>query len=155
MNNDFIQKIKRELDQTVYYKEKELKFIKNHSIKYKLTSLIFMVEIMNRGDFLTNKLESLLVKLFPNFVIYKDMSIGPFQIKPSFKDKMGYNSYSVDKLLEFKFSLDLINEFIKKYENTYSDYELIKLYHSGDIKDNSASSQIYIELYKWVMQNYE
>lgn len=155
MENNFIQMIKRELDQTMYYREKELEFIKKHSIKHKLTSIIFLVEIMNRGDFLTNKLENLLVKLCPNFVIHKDMSIGTFQIKPSFKDKMGYNSCSLEKLLEFKFSVNLINEFIKKYKNTYTDYELIKLYHSEDIEDNNLSSQIYIELYKWFVQNYE
>lgn len=142
------------IENSMIYNSEKLKIILKKSINPRLTSLIFLVENINRGDYLTRSIEVLLIKLAPNFVVKFDLSIGPFQIKYSFANNLMGTPIDITKLLDLSFSIHLINKFIKQYAGHYNSTQLIRLYHSGDVEDTSVSSQIYIELYKWFEKNF-
>jgi len=126
---------------------KNLMLLDNLNTKNKdLISFIFLIESLHRGSLLNRILENLIMWIAPSFARNKDFSMGPFQMKFSFYEKYAKQIICEKELLSIERCAYVLDSFVKE-NNHLSKSELIKLYHSGSINDQSYSSFMYVHLY--------
>lgn len=147
-----IKVLKNNFSSTFLWNQKKVEYILNSGSKNrKIILFIFITENMNRGGILNHTLERLILFLFPNFIKRYNLSIGPFQMKPSFLDF--YAPYiDISKFFDLDYCILVLDNFLA-YTNYLEIDQQLSLYHSGEIDNCCKSTYIYIYLYKW-FENY-
>lgn len=118
-----------------------------------LISYIFLIESMHRGSKINRFLEKFIIEFAPSFALFKDFSIGPFQMKASFYERYSKEDYFMKELLSIEKCAYVLDCFIDVNNNLISS-ELIIKYHSGVTYDQSYSSFMYVHLYDFYV-NYK
>jgi len=147
-----IKILKNKFLSTFSWNHKKVEYILNSgSENREIILFIFITENMNRGGILNYTLERLILFLFPNFIKRYNLSIGSFQMKPSFLEF--YAPYiDISKLFNLDYCILVLDNFLK-YTNYLATDQQLSLYHSGKIDICYKSTHIYIYLYKW-FENY-
>ncbi|MGZ9551686.1 hypothetical protein ACXXHV_11735 [Staphylococcus epidermidis] len=146
---DFEKKVlKNDFYSTFLWNYKKVEYILNNSSKnQKFILFIYIIENMNRGGFFNYIFEKALLFFLPNLVIKYDLSIGPFQIKPSFL-KFYAPYVNINKFFDLDYCILILDTFLARTNYLESDQQL-SLYHSGEINNNYKSTYVYIYMYKW------
>ncbi|REH94581.1 hypothetical protein DOS70_08495 [Staphylococcus felis] len=132
---------------------KKVNYINNNTSNSVLFLTIFLVEMTFRGDFTIKIMESILAKYFKRIVVKRDLSIGPFQLKPSFVEKYYKNQWQVIDLMDIDFSIVVLELFITAH-HTLSDEELIVLFHSGESITKYEDTNVYLYILKRLKQEF-
>ncbi|MFZ8013998.1 hypothetical protein ACO1DJ_11270 [Staphylococcus epidermidis] len=145
--------LKNDFHSTFLWNYKKVEHILNNSSENKKFILfIFIIENMNRGNIFNYIFEKALLFLFPNLVKKYDLSIGPFQMKPSFLEL--YAPYvDISKFFDLDYCILVLDNFLA-YTNYLESGQQLSLYHSGESENDCKSTHIYIYLYKWFKNNF-
>jgi len=132
-----------------------------HEINPKLLYGVLLIEYVNRGNWRTRTIESVLVKYFIHTAVKLDMSIGIGQIRISTAKQFLTDVDSPNmgrKLLEDKFSIEVCARILSHYihitrhaENPLLD--IVKFYTTGkNLSESNASIELYYSLLKWILE---
>lgn len=148
-----IKVLKNDFSSTFLWNQKKVEYILNSgSENRKIILFIFIIENMNRGGILNYTLEKSILFLFPDFIKRYDLSIGPFQMKPSFLEF--YAPYiDISKFFDLDYCILILDNFLA-YTNYLEIDQQLSLYHSGEIDNYYKSTQIYIYLYNWFKSHF-
>ncbi|PTI62015.1 hypothetical protein, partial [Staphylococcus xylosus] len=126
---DFEKKaLKNDFLSIFLWNQKKVKYILNSgSENREIILFIFIIENMNRGEILNYTLEKLLLFLFPNIIKRYDLSIGPFQMKPSFL-KFYAPYIDISKFFDLDYCILILDNFLAYTKYLETDQQL-SLYH--------------------------
>lgn len=151
---DFEKKnLKNNFCSTFLWNHKKIEYILNSSSENReIILFIFIIENMNRGGILNYTFEKVILFLFPNLLKRYDLSIGPFQIKPSFL-KFYAPNIDISKTFDLDYCILILDNYLT-HTNHLEIEQQLSLYHSGEIENEYKSTQIYIYLYIWFKNHF-